>query len=73
MEVWVDRLDEYRDLWEAGRYLLVRVGARDDEVVIFDPLDRTAIVVDDDEVASLVLQRMRAAGVKVVDELPPAQ
>jgi hypothetical protein len=40
--------------------------------VIFDPVDRTITLIDeDDELAAQVIGRMLAAGVQVLDELPP--
>ena len=69
----MDGLAEFEDLWEAppDRYVLVRVGDRDEDGGLGEPVDRMAVIVDDDEVAPLVVQRMRAAGFKVVDQLPP--
>jgi hypothetical protein len=64
---------EFRDLWDPpDRYVLVRVGPGVDQMVIVDPVDRMITLIDeDDELAAQVIRRMRAAGVQVLDELPP--
>jgi hypothetical protein len=66
-------LAEFRYLWEPPhQYVLLRVGGAADRLVIFDPIARQlTLICEDDELNALVIRRMVAAGVQVLDDLPP--
>lgn len=70
-----DSLAEHAFLWKANpdRYVLVKLpggaGGLLDHVV-YDRVDKGAILIEDDDVCRQVIQKMLDAGVKVHDRIP---
>ena len=70
-----DQLAEFVELWEdrASDHVLVRV-ERDSvdlrDCAIYCKSEKSAVVIDDDDLAMRVIQRMVDAGVPIVDEIP---
>ena len=61
-------VEEHRDLWESGEWVLVRTGG--DLPAIYHPTDRMVMLIDEDDVlAEAVVHRMIAEGVPIVDDL----
>jgi hypothetical protein len=68
-------LDDFRYLWEAPttRYLLLREpGLPDNEAMVFDTETRTMLLIEDDDLAVQVTERMLEAGFSLVDDPPDA-
>ena len=68
-------LEEFAPLWgsEAHKYVLLRVdpGSRElSNCLIVEREHNAAMVIEDDELAAVVMQKMIDAGVQIVDELP---
>jgi hypothetical protein len=62
-------VDEHRDLWESGDWVLV--GSGGGLPVIYHPRDRMVMLIDeDDALAEAVVRRMIAEGVPLVDDFP---
>ena len=66
-------LAEFEYLWttQARDHCLVRVGTGDYELVIFNLLDRTALVIEDDSQYRTVLKKMVDSGVPIHESIPP--
>jgi hypothetical protein len=70
-------IEEYKHLWQPGfaGNVLIRVdagGSGDVQgLVIFDPQDRTVLLIDDEDVENEVVRRMLEAGAPVLDSVPP--
>ena len=68
-------LEEFKYLWTKRRrdYVLVKdeLAGGGVHFLIFNVVHRTAKVIEDDEIHTIVVKRMRDAGVPVVDKLPP--
>lgn len=64
-------IDDFRDLWEDGCYVLLRVPATEGGLgfVIVDRRDGAVELIDDDEQCPAVVQRLIDEGVPIVDEL----
>jgi hypothetical protein len=58
---------------DAARYVLIRTDPSSSGVtscVIFDKVDRTGAIIEDDELSAEVKRRMVAVGVPIVDRVP---
>ncbi len=69
------QLDEFAPLWgsEAKNYVLVslELGSTNPcSCLIFHRESKTAMVIEEDEIAQAVIQRMVEAGVEIVDTIP---
>jgi len=72
-----DRLQEFAAMWgdDAARYVLIRTDpgtAGVTSCVIFDTVDRTGAIIEDDDLSAEVKRRMVAAGVPILDRVPDA-
>ncbi|WP_438307002.1 hypothetical protein ACSHXN_46910 (plasmid) [Streptomyces sp. HUAS TT11] len=66
-------IEEFQDLWEPGfdGNVLVRIGGVDsNDFAIFDPRDKSMLLIDDDDLHDEVVRRMLAAGAPVLDSFP---
>lgn len=64
-------IDHFRYLWDGSddRWVLLK-STRSAIPVIFNTADRTALIVEDDDVYRQVVSKMIAAGKEVLDQIP---
>lgn len=72
-----DHLQKFATMWgdDAARYILIRTEPGTEGVtscVIFDNVDRTGAIIEEDDVSAEVKRRMVAAGVPILDRFPDA-
>ncbi|MEU8265486.1 hypothetical protein AB0C02_33445 [Micromonospora sp. NPDC048999] len=65
-------IEEFRDIWDAPleRYVLIRLGNSREQMIIFDPESRMAQIIEDDELALKVIDKMIERGFAILDHIP---
>jgi hypothetical protein len=68
----MNKLTEYQHLWtkEADLHCLIRVGDKENEFVIFNRKNKSAIVIEDDKLYGEVIRMMISKGVQITNEIP---
>ena len=65
-------LEEYRAIWDSplDRFVLIRLGNSREQMIIFDLDSRTAQIIEDDELALKVIDKMIERGFAILDHIP---